>query len=90
MLFDSASERSLGGGEEEDFPRGGQSALSELEKRVIREQATEEALFNEVIYVFLSSVLHCPSLYVSTEQRGRRTERGSGQVSQEEVGSCQH
>ena len=38
--------------EQEDFPRGGRGALSALEKRLIREKAKQEVLFNEV-------QLHC-------------------------------
>ena len=34
--------------EQEDFPRGGQGALSALEKRLIREKAEQEVLFSEV------------------------------------------
>lgn len=34
--------------EQEDFPRGGQGALSALEKRLIREKAKQEVLFSEV------------------------------------------
>ena len=40
--------RGEGREEEQDFPRGGHSVLTPLEKKVIREQATKDTLFNEV------------------------------------------
>ena len=47
MFHTSRSGRD-GAGEEQDFPRGGQSVLTPLEKRVIREQAMKDSLFKEV------------------------------------------
>ena len=34
--------------DEEDFPRGGQSVLTALERREIRQQAMNDTLFREV------------------------------------------
>ena len=55
--------RSVCDGEgEEDFPRGGQSVLTPLEKRVIREQAMNESLFKEV-YIS-STILAIYKIYI--------------------------